>query len=116
MQIVYFQFPTDLTLICNNLNNNVINFLDLKILLHNNNIFIDIFDKRKEFSFQVNAFTSFNSCLHLSIYKKNFIKSFISYKNYVHHVSKVIVFKSWYMLRYYMVTQNSSFIQYFIFS
>ena len=63
------KYPAYLTLTCNNLNNNLINFLDLKILLHSNKIFIDIYHKRKDFSFHMNTFTNYNSCLHASVYQ-----------------------------------------------
>ena len=63
------EYPAHLTLTCNNLNNNLINFLDLKILLHSNKIFIDIYHKRKDFSFHMNTFTNYNSCLHASVYQ-----------------------------------------------
>ena len=69
-----------LALTFNNLNNNVINFLNLKILLHNNKIFIDIYDKREDFSFQVNIFTGFNSCLHLSVYRNILFKQLFRIK------------------------------------
>ena len=63
------KYPACLTLTCSNLNNNALNYLDLKLLLHNNNIFIDLYDKHKDFSFQVNIFTCFNSCFRLSAYR-----------------------------------------------
>ena len=62
-------YPSYLSLTKNILTNNSINFLDLKIILKNKLLSIDIYDKRKDFNFKVNMFTNFNSCMHLSVYR-----------------------------------------------
>ena len=75
------KYPGYLTLTCNKFNKNVIDFLDLKILLHKNKKIIDIYYKCKDFSFQVNTFTSFNFWFHLSVYRIILLKYLLRIKN-----------------------------------
>ena len=53
----------------NTLQNNIINFLDLKLILKNLKIHTDIYDKRNDFLFNINSFPNFSSCLLLSVYR-----------------------------------------------
>ena len=62
-------YPSYLKLTKNTLQNNSINFLDLKLIIKNHKIYTDIYDKRNDFSFNVNSFTNFSSCLHTSVYR-----------------------------------------------
>ena len=55
-------YPSYLKLTENTLQNNIINFLDLKLLIKNHKIYTNIYDKRNDFSFNVNSFTEFSSC------------------------------------------------------
>ena len=49
-------YPSYLKLNENTLQNNILNFLDLKLIFKNHKIYTDIYDKRKDFSFSVNCF------------------------------------------------------------
>ena len=62
-------YPSYLKLTENTLQNSIINFLDLKLILKNHKNYTDIYDKRNDFSFNVNSFTKFSSCLHLSVFR-----------------------------------------------
>ena len=75
-------YPSYLSLTKNILTNNSINFLDLKIILKNKLLSIDIYDKRKDFNFKVNMFTNFNSCMHLSVYRNILL-------NHLFHIKKL---------------------------
>ena len=62
-------YPSYLKLTENTLQNNSINLLDLKIILKNHQIYTDIYNKRNDFSFNINSFANFSPCLQLSVYK-----------------------------------------------
>ena len=46
-------YPSYLKLTENSLQNNIINFLDLKFIIKNHKIYTDIYDKPNDFSFNV---------------------------------------------------------------
>ena len=52
--------PSYLKLTENTLKNNIINYLDLKLILKNHKIYTDTYDKQNDFLFNVNSFTNFN--------------------------------------------------------
>lgn len=72
------QYPTQLMLSENDMINNIISFLNYKIMLKNKNkLIFDIYDKITDFSLGVNIFT----CLHKSVYKTQFV--FLLKKNFI---------------------------------
>ena len=73
------KYPSYLTLTKNFLTNNSITFLDLKIVLNNKHLCIDIYDKRKDF--MVNMFTNFNSCMHLCVSRNILFNHLFRIKN-----------------------------------
>ena len=75
------KYPSYFNLSKNILTNNCINFLDLKIVLNNQQLCIDMYDKRKVFHFKVNALTNFNSCMYLSVYRNNLLNHMLRIKN-----------------------------------
>ena len=75
-------YPSYLKLNENTLQNNILNFLDLKLFLKNHKIYTDIYDKRNDFSFNVKSFTKFSSCLHLSVYRNILSNHLFHIKNF----------------------------------
>ena len=75
------KYPSYLNLTKNILTNNSINFLDLKIILNNQHLCIDIHDKRNDFVFKDNMLTNFSSCKHLSVCKNILLNHMFHIKN-----------------------------------
>ena len=50
-------------------------------MFNNKHLCTDIYDKHKDFDFNVNTFTNFNSCMHLSVYRNILLNHLFRIKN-----------------------------------
>ena len=77
-------YPVILTIGKNSIVSNSINFLDLRIFINfSNNVKYDIYSKYKNFSFSVNLFTHYSTCLHKSVFTNILLIMRIVLKIYV---------------------------------
>lgn len=73
-QIIDF-YPANLILIANEIEpSKIAKFLDLQLVIENpNKLTISIYDKRKDFKFNINKFPNFSSCLSKNIFRNTIV-------------------------------------------